>query len=246
MSAREDRRTRGRHTAVTTDDGALRDGAAPDASAGLPPRPVQVLPSATITAEIPAVAGHRRRGGGPRKAMRSGPRRSAPYVLRLTVWLLFFVLLLALGGAAVEHYHPTWLESLRYHPPGAPTGNVSVTAPGTSSSTSSTASPSAFSKLTSSAHGSSYALSSATYSLVLTITAPCYVVIASPAGSSHDAFAQTVQPSASPKSFAVSGSTSLVIAARATSIAVEIGGKTVGTISAPLVGSIYSFLPRGT
>ena len=37
----------------------------------------------------------------------------APAALRVAVWLLFFVFLIALIALAVEHYHPDWLSFLR-------------------------------------------------------------------------------------------------------------------------------------
>ena len=75
--------------------------------------------SAIITAEIPAVDVRPRpspthSAADPRR--RSGPTsriESAPMGLRLSVWILVFLVLLALLGLAVVHFHPTWLSFLR-------------------------------------------------------------------------------------------------------------------------------------
>jgi hypothetical protein len=189
------------------------------------------MTAVTVTAEIPAVTGaDRHRGDASRQ--RPAPRRAAPYALRLTVWLLLFVLVVALAGAAVEHYHPTWLDSLRHHASPAPPRASAAPALRT---------------LATSSSGASYAVPARTYTLVVTTSGyPCYVTIASPAGSRSYLFAETVLPSASPKSFAVTGSSSLVVGAKTARVAVEIGGRTVGTISAPVVGDTYSFEPTRT
>jgi len=220
-------------------------GAAPGATAP---------PAATVTAEIPVVAGD---GQGRRRRPQRGTdewyatrRRPAPYVVRLTVWLLFFVLVLVLAGRGVEHYHPAWLDFLRNttgaHPPsrGSSAAGASTATTGAPRPTGTV--PSGFRLVSSSAHGATYSVPSRAYSVVVTTTAPSWTAIAVPAGSSTYRYAETVAPGASPKSFAVVGSSTVVVDHTVTSIGVKIGGTTVGTITAPKVGYPYSFRPTAS
>lgn len=246
MGTREGRDTAGRRPTVA--DGPAAPAQRRATSVLRAQAPV-APPSVTVTAEIPVVAGLvGRRGGAAARPSRehdySGPRRPAPYLVRLAVWLLLFVLLLMLGGVAVEHYHPTWLDTLRNHAvPGAPAqGTTRAAVPASSTP----GAASGFRELSHTPQGATYAVPATSYSIVLTTTAPCWTEISTPAGSKRYLFAETVEPSASPKSFAVSGSSTVVLAHRTTSIGVEIHSRTVGTIDMPAVGYSYSFVPRAT
>jgi len=215
-----------------------------------PARDVAGPEAATVTAEIPVVQTTER--GGRARPVRGTDEwyatraRPAPYVVRLAVWLLSFVLVLLLAGRAVEHYHPAWLDflrnttpagattslapSARRHSPGAPLRRV-------------TATPAGFRLVSSSATGTTYAVPSQAYSVVVTTSARCWTQIAAPAGSTAYRYAQTVAPSESPKAFALTGSSTVVVDHTVTSIRVEIGGTSVGTITSPKVGYPYSFRP---
>jgi hypothetical protein len=108
----------GERVTMSTQGGDLRPGAA----ARLPEttavgRTTAGLEATAVTAEIPVTT--------PVSAARQGPRFAqdrdyepadllpAPVGLRLLVWILFFVFLVALVALAVEHYHPDWLSFLR-------------------------------------------------------------------------------------------------------------------------------------
>lgn len=207
-------------------------------------------PSATVTAEIPVVTAPGSPRSGPKVRRGSDEwyetrRRPAPYALRLLVWLLFFVLLLALAGRAVEHYHPTWLDFLRNS--AAPSA---AKTPARSHATGTTTPQTGFHEISHTSTSATYSVPSKSYSIVLTTAAghPCWTTINVPAGSKNELYAETVLPSASPKAFAVTGSASLEISASATSLAVETGGTIVGTIKAPKLGPpfSYSFVPAGS
>ncbi|MDA8292367.1 MAG: hypothetical protein M0Z33_11925 [Actinomycetota bacterium] len=229
---------------------APRTGWRVEARVGAPSTGPSAGVEATITAEIPVVSGgrHRRPARGSDEWYASR-RRSAPYAVRLVVWLLFFVLLVALAGRAVEHYHPAWLDFLR---------NTTRTSSGTASTggekghrtasrpSSSTLAPTGFRLLSSGAHGATYSVPSPRYSVVVTTSTPSWTEVATPAGSTTYRYAETVLPGASPKAFAVTGSSTVVLAHTVTSIGVEIGGRTVGTISTPRVGYPYSFRPAAS
>ena len=202
-------------------------------------------PGTTITAELPVVtsAGLVRPERGPRAR-----RRSAPYLVRLVVWLLVFVLVCMLAGAAVEHYHPSWLDFLQNHASAVVAADAAPSrapAKGGTAPRSTHVPASGFRLLDEGARGASYVVPARSYSIVVTTSHPCWTQVAEPAGSATLAYAETVQPTASPKAFAVTGSASVVVDAAAESVAVEIRGVTVGTIHLPRLGYTYSFSPTG-
>ncbi|MHB1599068.1 MAG: hypothetical protein ACYCXY_09295 [Acidimicrobiales bacterium] len=220
----------------------IRQARAPQAPRAGAARPG---PGATITAELPVVtaAGLVRPERGPRAR-----RRSAPYLVRLVVWLLVFVLVCMLAGAAVEHYHPSWLDFLRNHASpvvAAGPARARASVAGGTAPRSTHAPASGFRLLDEGARGASYEVPAHSYSIVVTTSHPCWTQVAEPAGSATLAYAETVQPSASPKAFGVTGSASVVVDAAAESVAVEIRGVTVGTIHLPRLGYAYSFSPSG-
>ena len=74
------------------------------------------LDEAIVTAEIPAVPTNvraARRGEPIGYAPLAAEVVPAPVALRLIVWVLFFIFLVALIALAVEHYHPDWFSFLR-------------------------------------------------------------------------------------------------------------------------------------
>lgn len=203
-------------------------------------------PVGTVTAELPVVAGR----GLVRPERVARPRRHpAPYLVRLVVWLLVFVLACMLAGAGVEHYHPRWFDFLRNRVTSTGAAGAASSTPGGATSTTGAAPSrqrSRFRLLSHDAHGADYAVPARSYAVVVTTGHPCWTQIAEPAGSASLAYAETVLPSSSPKSFTVTGSASVIVDAAATSIAVEIRGATVGTIHAPRLGYSYTFSPAGT
>lgn len=210
-------------------------------------------PTADVTAEMPVVAPPRRRAA-PRPERGSAEwyatrRQPAPYSVRLVVWLLSLVLVLVLAGSAVARYHPSWLNFLRSSTALAIGTNGAPAAASSSTTTPSSrpVSRGGFHLISQSATSSTYSVPSGTYSLVVTTAAPCWTAVSEPAGSRPPKYAEDVLASVSPKAFPVSGSSSIEISAAATSIAVESGGTTVGTITSPKLGPpySYSFIPNG-
>jgi hypothetical protein len=204
-------------------------------------------PVGTITAELPVVAGR----GLVRPERTARPRRRpAPYLLRLIVWLLVFVLVCMLAAAGVEHYHPRWFDFLRNRVSTATGSGIAAgttsARPGASTSPSGSSGPSSFRLVRTGAHGADYVVPAQSYAIVVTTDHPCWTQIAEPAGSTTFRYAQTVLASSSPKSFPVTGSSSVTVDAAATSIAVEIHGATVGTIHGPRLGYSYTFSPAGS
>ncbi|MCU1488914.1 MAG: hypothetical protein JWM85_319 [Acidimicrobiaceae bacterium] len=213
-------------------------------------------PPGEVTAEIPIVTGKnaaaRPVGNAYGVLLPDGTvwypgsrkRLPAPFALRLTVWLLFLVLLIGLGGLAVERVHPTWLDFARR------TASPAAVAAGTSppATTGRTAgqggsATAGFHLVKSASTTATYATGAGTYDLVLTFSHPVWTVVASPAGSQHFLVEQTLQPSASPKQVVVNGTASVQLSAATDSIQVQSAGKTLGTVSAPRVGTTYTFEP---
>ncbi len=168
-------------------------------------------------------------------------REPAPFLLRLFVWLLVFLVVLGGAGLAVEHYHPSWLAFARNTGSSA----VVVTAPGdTTGSTSAAVAPTGgFHLVANSAKGATYATGANAYSLVIRFTHPVWTVVASPAGSKTYLVEQTLQPNASPKQVIVNGSASVQLSASTKAIDVLVGGKRVGSVADPAVGDVYTFRP---
>lgn len=178
-------------------------------------------------------------------------RLPAPFLVRLGVWLLFFLLLLGLAGLAVERYHPGWLSFLRYTAAsgptidggGSPTGTGGSAGAGQGSAATGNGTGSGLRLVSSGATSSTYAVPASSYKVVLTLTHATWVRIASPAGSTHYVVAQTYQGSASPLTVPLQGSSDVYLGAATTSLAVVVNGRTVGAVQAPAVGHDYRFVP---
>ena len=87
-----------------------------------------------------------------------------------------------------------------------------------------------------------YRVPTSSYSIVVTVDHPCWLVVKS-ASSSSLLVATTLSPTASPMSIPVHGSASITVSARTQSIAITDGAKVLKTINAPVLGIAYTFLP---
>ncbi len=200
--------------------------------------------TAEITAELPVVGAPIPRGERRTTAVQvidppRAARLPAPFLLRLIVWLLGFVLLLGLVGLAVERVHPTWLDFARRS-----VAATSKTA-STNATTASGSTSSGFRLVASQGTGARYDTGTTSYRIVLRFSHPVWTVIASPAGSQHFLVQQTLEPSASPKTVLVHGSASVQLSAATTSISVVAGGRVLGVIADPAVEGVYTFQPSG-
>jgi hypothetical protein len=186
-----------------------------------------VITTAEIPLADPAVVAAR--------AKAAGRREPAPVTLRLIVWVLVFVFLLALVGLVVERSHPTWLAFMRH--------TVTPTSIVTTAPVAATAATSAGGHLER-ATGSTYLVPATTYQLEVTTTVNCWTLVKSPPSSTTTVFAATVTAKTSPQTITVSGTSSIELGARATSITVRSGGRALGVISSPVVGTTYVFEPK--
>ena len=203
--------------------------------------------SVVITAEIPLVGPSRpRRIGVANEGWYEQPERRAPapIAIQLVVWFLFVLFLVGLGGLLVEHFHPIWLDFLRNKPTQSAPGRHAVGTPSSATTGSRPSSPSAFALTSSNAGGATYSVpSTSSYELVVAVANPCYIAVTAPPKSKHYVYAHTITPADSPAKIQVSGPSSLMLGARATSIIVEVNAKHVGTISPPKSSFTYTFVP---
>ncbi|MGA8296780.1 MAG: hypothetical protein WB770_07035 [Acidimicrobiales bacterium] len=226
-------------------------GAAGEPTRATGPARTRTQPEAIVdTAEIEKVAPSRpRRISSPYERQFEEPehRAPAPMGLQILVWLLFVVFVVGIVGLAVEHFHPSWISFMRNtigtHSPSSHNHSVGSNSSSTSlAQTNSTG----LTKQSSNAKGATYVVpTTASYTIVVTVANRCFVGVTSPPSSKHYVFASTIDASQSPEAIQVAGSSSLLLGAQATSIAVKVSGKQVGEISPPQLGYTYTFNPSG-
>jgi hypothetical protein len=111
------------------------------------------------------------------------PTRSAPFVLRATVWLVTLLLVVAGAGLAVHHYQPQWLKDIHLQ------RTTALTVPGSSGSlTTPTLAlvpgkgfPKGPVNYTLTTTGSAnVTVEAASYSVVVSASAPCWTVVNTP------------------------------------------------------------------
>lgn len=213
------------------------------------PTRTRTQPEAIVdTAEIQPLAPSRpRRISTPSEHVSEEPERRAPAPmgLQIAVWLLFVVFVLGLVGLAVEHFHPSWIAFLRNTSPnGSTRAHHHAPVSSGASKLSSSAHESVLTEESSSTKGAKYSVpTTSSYTLVITVPNRCYIDVAAPPNSRSYVFASTINTSESPKSISVNGPSSLELGAQTTSIVVEVGHNSVGEISTPKSGYIYTFLP---
>jgi hypothetical protein len=205
--------------------------------------------TAPVTAEIPAVPERPGYGvllsDGTVWYPGSKRRLPAPVPLRVLNWLLFFLLVLAGAGLAAERLHPQWFSVLRNSVGASSPTSFGAAAP-TAGAHRADHRPAGLRLLSVSPAGSSYAVelgSSSSYELAFSTTAPCWVDVESlPAGNAL--FAETL-PGRHLQYLPVSGPVSVEFGATGTTLAVEVGGRYLGSITSPeLVPYLYTLRPE--
>jgi len=170
----------------------------------------------------------------PRRPARSSRARApAPLGLRILVSALLLVLLACAGGLVMVRTHPGWLSALRNNVP--PETRRQAALPPQQ--------PNRVALVSSSSTAVTYRVPTRSYSIVVAIDHPCWLVVKSPASASSLLVATTLSPSSSPMSIPVHGSASITVSARTQSISITEGSKVLETIYAPVLGVAYTFLP---
>ena len=198
------------------------------------PRRADPLQPFTSTAPVPAVGRGASAGFDPRFAPTGsvgavGRRRApAPLGLRLALWLVALLLVVAGAGLAVAHLKPAWLRSLRVgDTPAAITGRVPST----------TAAPAHRSAPASAHHGSGGVVETSTgntsatvtvpgsaYTVVVDAQHPCWVQASVPT-SATPVFASVVAAGGEQTFHSANGRLSLELGASAVTVSVIESGK---------------------
>jgi hypothetical protein len=167
---------------------------------------------------------------------RDNKRASAPAALRFSVVSLFLLLVAASVTLVALRVDPTTFDSLRatYVVPdqSQPRAAQVIVSPA--------ATHAALVSTTSSAI--TYSVPTSSYSIVVKISHPCWLVVRSPATSSKTVLAKTIEPTHSPLSVPVHGSASITIAARAVSLSIVSGATVLDTVENPRLGVAYTFV----
>lgn len=211
-------------------------------AAGRSPIPPSTSP--VITAELPVyrtaaphVTTERSRYTDPRPHGRARRHDPAPIGIRLVVWFIAFVCLVALVALATVHVHPTWLSFLRNtHPAAATTGNAD-------NGPASTPHSGTFALLSSRGNTITYAVPASSFSIEVNPLTDAYVTVKSPPSASAYTFVGVVTAK---KSIAVPTTAAVVIARQCRSIVITSGAHTFGTVRSPRVAATYVFTAEGS
>ncbi|MCU1495508.1 MAG: hypothetical protein JWO62_3272 [Acidimicrobiaceae bacterium] len=200
-----------------------------------------VVPRVVITAPIPitrvasfAATGQATPYRQRRPTRPSVARTSAPLGLRILVTTLLVIAIGSVGGLVAVRMHSKSSGAPRTNSPSRLPRNLAQGA----------RSPDRAVLVSSSATAIVYRVPTSSYSIVVAVDHPCWLVVKSPAGASSSVVATTLSPSASPRSIAIHGSASITVAARVGSITITEGTKVLDVINAPVLGVAYTFLPQ--
>ncbi len=161
--------------------------------------------------------------------------RPAPLVLRAALWFTAAVLVVALGGLAVQHYQPQWLKDIhlvRAH--GLSTAGTGTSSAGTSTGSAGQgattprkpAHPSPVSMTATGSGSANVSVQASNYSVVVAAWAPCWTVVHSPQSFSP-IFASTLQGGQVKVFDPTDGQLSVSMSASLVTVQVRINGKTV-------------------
>jgi hypothetical protein len=153
------------------------------------------------------------------------------------VLALFLLFLATTGALVVTRVHPSTFDALRQSYVFPPSKAETPRPPATTTQGTHAA------LVSSTSSAITYSVPASTYSIVVTISHPCWLVVRSPAGGSVPVFAKTIVPAVSPLRVPVRGSASIMIAARATSLSIVHGSMVLDTVANPRVGIEYTFVP---
>lgn len=198
-----------------------------------------------ITAEIPAVPVAPAYGvllpDGSIWYPGSKRKLPAPTFLRVSVWVLAFLVAIGSAGLVVEHYRPSWLDALRLvvGTPGQPVN------PGSTSTTHPKSGSKVMTRTAQSATSVTYSLPGAPYVLAIKTTQRCYVVVKSLANGA-DLFDSTISAGATQTVLVQNGSATVEAYAGGSSLTVSFQGARIGTIGVLRYAITYNFNPPAT
>ena len=155
--------------------------------------------------------------------------RPAPLVLRAAVWLTASLLVVALGGLAVQHYQPQWLTDIhlvRHN------HTLTTATSGTTNGSSATSQPKkptrpALVSMTTTGTGSAnVSVRASNYTVVVAAWAPCWTVVHSPQSFSP-IFAATLQGGQVKEFNPTDGQLTVSMSASLVTVQVKVNGKAV-------------------
>ncbi len=194
-----------------------------------PPPPRRAVPT-TGSSTLPPPPPAQPRSPSPPLSPSPAARGSAPRALRAAVLLLLVVVLGASLGLVALRTHPAWFSS--WH-----RGQRATAAPATVGRA--TGAP--FALVSSSSAGATYRVRAKSYTIAFSIDHPCWVLVQTLPPAAAPVLAATLQPGAATP-VALAGSATVMVAARTNAITVRDGGRTIGVIHSPVVGSTYTLL----
>lgn len=183
-----------------------------------------------------------RMGNSPTRGRPESPSRTpsvkqgAPLLVRLSVTMLLLVLLATVGGSLYARGHPKWLIGLRNIAPSASPVETTALARTLVRVT----------LVSSSSTAIVYRVPASSYSVIITVDHPTWIVVRSPASSSSPLVAETLVPSASPLTLALHTSAAVTVSARTRSIAILSGSQVLETINDPVLEVTYTFEPEAS
>lgn len=203
--------------------------------------------STVVTAEIPAVPAGPQYGvllpDGSIWYPGSRRRLPAPLVLRVVVWALAFLVLIAAAGDFIIRSHPGWVDPLRriVSPAAASSPPVHHTTGGTTAGTTGAASAVALKETTPAPAGlppktTSYTVTGvSSFQVVVKTTQVTYVQayqLVNGRDSGSPVFLGDIQPG-STQAISASGPLDVQVAAGGATVSVQSGGRQIGTVATP-------------
>ncbi len=189
------------------------------------------------TSEIPIVGGGSAIRGGKKSSRERNynPRKPrTPASLKVTLWILVFLVIVGLIGLYSEHTHPSWFLSL--HAPTTIPTTVPVTAPAT------TAPSIALRTLTSTASNATYSVASSQFSITVAASGQGWVEV-SDVNSGSVLFEGTLN-SGDSQHFANLKNATIQAGSASLTVSVETGSTVVGNLKPP--NAPYVFTIQGS
>ena len=155
--------------------------------------------------------------------------RPAPVLLRAATWLTAALLVVAIGGLAVQHYQPQWLADIHLvrhgHTVTASTAGA-TTSPGAPAHSKGPTHPEPVTLTDTSTGSATVSVLASNYSVVVAAWAPCWTVVHSPQSFSP-VFAATLQGGQVKEFDPADGQLTVSMSASLVTVQVKINGKAV-------------------
>ena len=159
------------------------------------------------------------------------PVRSAPFILRASVWVVAVLLVVAGAGLAVHHYQPEWLKDIHLQHSTAltvPGSTGGVTTPTLAPGPGNTAPKGPVNYTLTTSGSANVTVQAASYSVVVSASAPCWTVVNTPQ-SFKPVFNAELGAGQADTFNAADGQLTVNVGASGVTLQVRIGGRLVPT-----------------